>query len=468
MPEAPPSPITGVDWIDYDLPCAACGYNLRTLRTNATCPECGHPVPASIEAAKFRPGWFTLESFPILSRIVLVLLGVAWPLAPFGIMEADPHLFVEWQSGSWSDTLGLTLGGPAARPFYPLLLFAAAAMVALISLPRDMGRRAWVQLGLALGVVLGAQFTIVFAVAIGDGEPMPIIIAVFGLVFGSVVIALLGWLLPRRRKPRYWKLGLKGWSIIGGIAGFLLLFYTTLVMLDNDLLFLPGLAIVFGLIGSPWLFAVAYGFALARCLRSEGLPRPGLGALLGLGATAAGYITAWAAAWMLALREYQKLPTQPPGCYIATAAGRGHRWLTGARALPLADGQLMPLTRQLQTLKAGELAIRAASPKLHRALRGVYDAWGPRVASRLTSPWRADLAYLTLVPIAWVTRGILRCLCPGATRWIAGIYGGQRDRLDGRSTRVTAPLWCRLGIPGTRCIVNPWPPSTRSRPPAPR
>ncbi len=419
-----PTPSASPEHLDRDLPCASCGHNLRTLRTDAACPECGHAVPASMAAAKFRPGWLTLGSFPILSRIVLVVLGVAWPLIPFSIVEADPHLFVEWQSGHWSDRIGLLLGGPAARPFYPLLILAAVAMIVLISSPRESGRRFWVQLGLALGVVLGTQFTLIFAVAIGEGELTPIMVAVVGLIGAAVVIALLGALLPRRRKPRTWKLGVKGWSIIAGVAGFLLLLYIALVFINRDLIALPGAVFLFALIGSPWLFAVAYGFALARCLRSGGVARFNLGALLGLGAVIAGYIAAWSAAWALALREYQQLPTTSPSCYIATAAARGHRLLTGATPLPLPDGSTLPLTRQLQTFKAGELAIRAASPALHRQMRRVYDVLGPQVAARLTSPWRADVAYLLLSPIACLTRGMLRLLAPREAQQIHRLYRG--------------------------------------------
>lgn len=31
-----------------DLPCLTCGYNLRTLSTNANCPECGNPVSQTL------------------------------------------------------------------------------------------------------------------------------------------------------------------------------------------------------------------------------------------------------------------------------------------------------------------------------------------------------------------------------------------------------------------------------------
>jgi uncharacterized repeat protein (TIGR04138 family) len=44
MAEPPP--------IDVDLPCAACGYNLRGLAVAGRCPECGAPVIASVREAE--------------------------------------------------------------------------------------------------------------------------------------------------------------------------------------------------------------------------------------------------------------------------------------------------------------------------------------------------------------------------------------------------------------------------------
>src|SRR5438309_891509 len=55
--------------IEADLPCAVCGYNLRTLDPAGRCPECGHAVFSSIAKERFRqsrlgrpinqsdPGW---------------------------------------------------------------------------------------------------------------------------------------------------------------------------------------------------------------------------------------------------------------------------------------------------------------------------------------------------------------------------------------------------------------------------
>lgn len=34
--------------VTYDLPCANCGYNLRTLSYTGDCPECAHPVAVTL------------------------------------------------------------------------------------------------------------------------------------------------------------------------------------------------------------------------------------------------------------------------------------------------------------------------------------------------------------------------------------------------------------------------------------
>ena len=45
-------PLAMPAFVDVDLPCFFCGYNLRSLGLTAICPECGHPVQESI-----RHGW---------------------------------------------------------------------------------------------------------------------------------------------------------------------------------------------------------------------------------------------------------------------------------------------------------------------------------------------------------------------------------------------------------------------------
>src|SRR5437868_2812291 len=38
--------------VDIDVECAKCGYNLRTLHTLASCPECGELVSTSLVVAQ--------------------------------------------------------------------------------------------------------------------------------------------------------------------------------------------------------------------------------------------------------------------------------------------------------------------------------------------------------------------------------------------------------------------------------
>ena len=153
--------------------------------------------------------------------------------------------------------------------------------------------------------------------------------------------------------------------------------------------------------------------ALARARGSGHDGVPPARALLRTTPTAAlgsATLVGWAAAVRSAVTEVLLLPPPPPGnCYVATAAARGHRWLVRGRDVPC-EGGLRRTTPQLVTLKRGELVLAALTPRLHRAIRRVYDRVGPPIARRITTPWRADLAYLTLAPAACLTGLVLAVL----------------------------------------------------------
>ena len=76
------------------------------------------------------------------------------------------------------------------------------------------------------------------------------------------------------------------------------------------------------------------------------------------------------------------------------------------------DGTSLNVNRQLQILKFAELALMAVLPRLHKALRKVYDVIGRFVARKIKNPFLADLAYLMLSPFEMLAAFILRRLLP--------------------------------------------------------
>lgn len=115
------------------------------------------------------------------------------------------------------------------------------------------------------------------------------------------------------------------------------------------------------------------------------------------------------------------LPVHDPNCFVATAAARGPRWLVRGRPVRFETGRIIPVTRQLRTLKAGELVLATLLPRAHRALRWVYDRVGPFLAARL-GPGSATLAWAMLLPLQVITEVALRALFRSAPRLIARTY----------------------------------------------
>jgi hypothetical protein len=123
----------------------------------------------------------------------------------------------------------------------------------------------------------------------------------------------------------------------------------------------------------------------------------------------AAYFAAWRFAVHSAVKAYAALPVDPPNhaCYIATAAAAGHPRLVRSYEIVTASGEMRRINSQLATLKCGELALRQSLPRVHHVLRRIYDRVGPPLARRIRNPWLADIAYLTLKPLEWMTRVFL-------------------------------------------------------------
>lgn len=74
LPTAPPPP-----FVDEDLPCRTCSYNLRTLPTDGVCPECATPVAASLTRDLLRgsdPHW--LKTLRFAAMLIIYGAMVSW------------------------------------------------------------------------------------------------------------------------------------------------------------------------------------------------------------------------------------------------------------------------------------------------------------------------------------------------------------------------------------------------------
>lgn len=121
MPDAP-SPI-----IDQDLHCANCKYNLRTLKRDGVCPECGFSIATSLQRAEY--DWPT-------DLVCLLIVGsvVAFTFSP---ARAIPGSFLS-----------------ILRDIVPVALNLAAMIVGIATVRRVLPGRRVVHIALILVATL--------------------------------------------------------------------------------------------------------------------------------------------------------------------------------------------------------------------------------------------------------------------------------------------------------------------------
>ena len=84
------------DPLNFDLTCAACGYNLRGLAAGGSCPECGQPVATSLyDRSVARPHWLRCVGLGSLLIGAGMLVGGAGLLVSFW----PPLARLLWQRG---------------------------------------------------------------------------------------------------------------------------------------------------------------------------------------------------------------------------------------------------------------------------------------------------------------------------------------------------------------------------------
>ena len=191
-------------------------------------------------------------------------------------------------------------------------------------------------------------------------------------------------------------------AVIGGAEGLSVLFFAPLLLLL--------------ILSTPLAFLVYLGVSIEILLRHAPARRFTLSQLMAW----VTWLTAFAAALQktiaLSFAEYSQLPLNPPGgCYVATAAAKGHPAVVGSQSLPSATDQPAIVNQQLATFKAAELTLQAISPTAHRWFRFFYDRLGPRAAAKLRGPLSATAAYLCLKPAEWMCQIGLRILLGRST-----------------------------------------------------
>ncbi len=345
------------------------------------------------------------EASPSSKPVGLATLfaGVVLPLICFAISYP---IRPEWQSGQPTAYAQLLLAHKESAPLYPFLLYCMTSMVLLFAAPARFRENAWVRFGIFSGVLVAAEYWLLFQVSLGTPN-IPVV------AFVSAIAAILPWgtwqfsgLLFGEHRP---------WILGGAIVLLLFLAGVTEAF--------PGVIVSFLCCSTPWALAayVATSFRLIR--GSETRFRFSLAQLLGFVSWFAAHCSAWRLSYVLMLQEYSRLPITPPErCFVCSAVAGGHRRVVRGEEYFAPSGTAYRVNDQLRVLKAFELLLASISPRGHLACRWIYDRLGPRLAAMLVHPLFADAAYFVLKPVEWAALACLRLAIPGKMELIYRLY----------------------------------------------
>ncbi len=345
-----------------------------------------------------------LDSFP--KRLAYAAFVIGAPIFNFSFIEMMAPL---WKSGKFSDYIYMALLPEAAIWFFPLLVCSISSYLLILIDEERYSRYVAVRLGIYIGLILSFQYSLLAALT-WDLLPVAFVCILFiispfllsklrawiqnerifrALIFAVVVILIL-------------------WAIIAAILGY------------NSASPIFFLAVFIPMSAPFWCFFIA--LQAARWLWKYHESKLTLAHGFGL--------FAWLSAYVFALRFnivkmyelYTALPTQPPNCYIATAAANGHPVFVRSHEVQMQSGQSMRVNKQLQILKCAELALMASMPRLHKIFRAVYDMAGKPLARRIQNPFFADMAYLALKPLEWLAVLALNLVTPAWKNFVSRMY----------------------------------------------
>jgi hypothetical protein len=333
-----------------------------------------------------------------IGKLLFAAFVLAMPVVAFWSTDL---FWPEWQNGELKSYLILLLSPKASWPFFP---FLAYSIVCYLLLSYDLGRYAahWiVRFGIYTGLLLALHFSILSGLYFFNPDlSFVLLVLLWGLPILTARVyswAVLRWDAKRvnRVLTIVLAIALLGLAIFGG--GPTAPFYLLLI----------GITIA----APVWCLLLFYRMA-TWLFRTYETPLT-LWRGLGIAAWGGAYVFAWRVAILKMYELYAALPPEPPpDCYIATAAAQGHPQFVGANVIVRSDGTSLRVNRQVQTLKFAELALMATLPRLHKAIRRIYDVIGKSLARKIRNPFAADIAYLLLSPFeilaAWTLRRVIR------------------------------------------------------------
>jgi hypothetical protein len=127
----------------------------------------------------------------------------------------------------------------------------------------------------------------------------------------------------------------------------------------------------------------------------------------------------WGIIWSKA--TYQGLSdAAPEGCFIVTAASRGHENVVGPFSNIERRGSMRVVNRQLLIFWQFEALWQKSSPRSHRGFRRIYNFVGPYVARSIRTKVMADAVYLLLKPCEMMATIALSVSESSARRQIQG------------------------------------------------
>ncbi|MGL5614824.1 MAG: DUF6688 domain-containing protein [Sarcina sp.] len=87
--------------------------------------------------------------------------------------------------------------------------------------------------------------------------------------------------------------------------------------------------------------------------------------------------------------------------YLCTVAAGGHKDVVKPIREGKRHGHKVLVNRQLCVANAFEQIIEEKTPKFHKFIRTIYDKYGYPIATKIKSPYTADIIYFLMKPLEW-------------------------------------------------------------------